>query len=365
MNVKKNVIKWILPVVVLLSACKKNDQPVATAPILQPAKGVYILSEGGFAANNSKLAYRDTAGVVSGDFFLQQNPSLTAGLGDLGNDMVIYGSKMYIVMNGSGNVTVLNAATGAFISQISFGGSGTSNKNPRYALGARGNLYVTAWDNSVSMIDTASLGITGAALVGATPEGLAIAGNFLYVANSGGLNYPDYDSTVSVVDLTTMLEIKKIKVGLNPQKIEVNSAGKVFVTAYGDAFATIPIPATVSVINSSTNLLETTLGSDYQFDHVRIFNDIAYFYNNYGGGNIKMYNTITNSLVRNNFITDGTLITTSYGLNIDEQNGDVYVTDAKDFVTAGEVTCFSAGGVRKLSFSIAPGVNPNKVLFVR
>lgn len=359
---KKNVFVWVLAVAAVFSACKKDD--VKTPDPITPAKGIYILSEGGFTANNTKLAYRNAAtGVVSGDFFLQQNPGETAGLGGLGNDMIIYGGKIYIVMNVSGNVTVLNAATGVLISRISFGGS-TANKNPRYALGTRGKVFVTSYDNTVSVIDTTSLTITKSIAVGANPEGIATTGNYLYVANSGGFN-PVYDSTVSVIDLTTQTEIKKIKVGLNPQKIEVNSAGKVYVSAYGNAFGSPVVPASVSVINSATNTLERTLGSDYAFDHVRIYNDIAYFYNNYGGSSIKMYNTITNTLVRDEFVTDGTVFTGTYGVNIDEQNGDVYVTDAKDFTAAGEVTCFSSNGVKKFSFSTTPGVNPNKVIFAR
>jgi YVTN family beta-propeller protein len=278
--------------------------------------------------------------------------------------MIIYGSKMYVVMNGSGNVTVLNAANASFISQISFGGTST-NRNPRYAVAARGKVYVTAWDNKVSIIDTTTLAITGNITVGANPEGLAINGDYLYTANSGALNYPDYDSTVSVVDLNSLTELRKIKVGLNPQKIEVNSNGNVYVSAYGDAFATVPVPASISVFSGGSSTTSTILGTGYEFDHVRIFNDIAYFYNNYGGGGIKMYNTISNSLVRNNFITDGTTITTSYGFDIDEQNGDVYICDANDFVSSGSVTCFNANGVKKFSFSVSPGINPNKVLLVR
>ena len=365
---KKNLVDCIIPLVVLFSACKKDDKVVTPAPVLAPAKGVYVLSEGTFSDNNTRLAYRDAAtGAVSADFFLQQNPALTGGLGDTGNDAIIYGGKMYIVMNGSGNVTVLNAANAAFISQVSFGGMGASNKNPRYALGTKGKVFVTAWDNTISIIDTTTLNITGTIAVGANPESIATAGNYLYVANSGALNYPDYDSTVSVVDLASMSEIKKIKVGLNPQKIEVNSAGDVYVSAYGDAFASVPVPASVSVISSATNTLKTTLGSDYAFDHIRIFNDTAYLYNNYGGGTIKVYNTITNTLVRSSFITDGTGITNSYGINIDEQNGDVYIADPGDFSTPvpGTITCFDRNGVKKFSFSTGSGINPNKILFVR
>jgi YVTN family beta-propeller protein len=357
---KKNVIVSALAFVAVFGACKKED--VNNPDPIAPAKGVYVLSEGGFGANNAKIAYRSAAsGTVSQDYFLQQNPTETAGLGDVGNDMIVYGGKIYIVMNGSGNVTVLNAQTGTLLSKVSFRNA-SGNRNPRYAVGAGGKVYVTAYDATVSAIDTTTFTITKTINVGPNPEGIAAAGNFLYVANSGGFN-PVPDSTVSVINMTTGTEVKKITVGVNPNRIAANTAGDLYVTAYGNFTS---IPASVSVISSTTQALKTTLGTGFQYSHLVLINDVAYFFNNYGGaGTAKVFNTLTSAVVRNEFITDGTVITTPYGINVDEQNGDVYITDAKDYVSSGEVTCFGSDGKKKFSFSVAPGVNPNKVLFAR
>ena len=359
MNFRKTSIAFV-SVVAILAACKKVDVPVAVAPVLlSPAVGEYILSEGSFGGNNTKLAfYTNNTVTLSGDFFLQQNPTLTAGLGEIGNDAIIYGSKMYIVMNGSGRVTVLNAASAILIKNISFLNN-TVNKQPRYAVGAKGKVYVTSYDNTVSVIDTTSLSIIKSITVGANPEGIAASSNFLYVANSGGFNTTP-DSTVSVIDLNTEQEIRKIKVGVNPYKIEINTAGNIFVSAYGDYSN---IPASISVINGSTNTTSTNLGSNFAYSNIRIFGNIAYFYG--GTGTAKVYNTATNTIVRNEFITDGTVVQTAYGLNIDEQNGDVYIADAGNYTTAGKVICFNSMGVKKFSFSTAPGINPNKILFKR
>jgi YVTN family beta-propeller protein len=356
---KRNSIKWLLPVLLFMQACSKDDTP---APATPAAKGLYVISEGGFGMSNTKLGFYNLAtSAFAGDYFVQQNPGQT-GLGDTGNDAIIYGGKLYLVMNVSSQVVVLNALDGALLKRINFG-TAPNLKNPRYAASARGKVYVTASDNSVSVIDTTSLNITGSIAVGANPEGLAIRGNYAYVANSGGFNFPNVDSTVSVIDLNTSLEIKKIRVGLNPNKVEVADNGDVYVSAYGN-FGTVP--AGISVISSSTNTLKLTLGAAYAYSHVRIFGNTAYFYNNYGGaGTAKVYNTATNTDIRTEFVTDGTVITTPYGINIDEQNGDVYVMDAKDYTTAGAVTCFSSLGVKKFSFSVAPGVSPNKVVFSR
>ncbi len=355
----------VASVAALFSACKKVETTTPQAPVqLTPAVGAYVLSEGSYNGNNTKLSFYNIASNSTiGDFFLQQNPG-TTGLGDTGNDMIIYGNKLYVVMSGSGVVSVLNTSNATFIKNISFGGSAfATNKQPRYAAAARGKIYVTSYDNTVSAIDTVSLAITKTIMVGKNPEGIAASANYLYVANSGGLNFPNVDSTVSLIDLNTETEIRKIKVGLNPNKVEINQGGNIFVSAYGN-FSNIP--ASISVINGATNLNSINLGPNFAYSHIRISGDIAYIYNNYGsGGTAKVFNSATNVFLRNEFITDGTIISTPYGINVDELNGDVYIADARNYVSAGNVTCFSSGGVKKFSFSVAPGVSPNKIVFRR
>ena len=360
---KKSLLLCTLSLIVLLSACKKNDTYITAAPVISPATGAYVLSEGNFGSNNTKFSYRPvSSGVVVGDFFLQQNPTHTAGLGDTGSDMIIYGGKLYIIMNVTSNVTVLNAANATFIKQIDFM-NGSVPKEPRSAVATRGKIYVTAYDNTVSVIDTSSLVITKTIAVGPNPEGIAMKGDYLYVANSGGFN-PTPDSTVSVVDLNTELEIKKITVGLNPQKVEVNSVGDVYVSSYGNFSTIAPV---ISVISSATNTLKTILGSEYSYNHIKIFNDVAYLFNNYGGpgSKCKLLNTLTNTTIRNEFVADATVIDNVYGINMDEQNGDIYICDSHDFSAAGTVTCFDKNGIKKFAFSVAPGVTPNTVLFLR
>ena len=69
---------------------------------------------------------------------------------------------------------------------------------------------------------------------GKNPEGLVVQNGKLYVTNSGGLDYPNYDTTVSVIDLATFSEIKKILVGVNPGGIATDSQGDVYVVARGN-----------------------------------------------------------------------------------------------------------------------------------
>ena len=357
MTIIKSILAFSITLF-FLSSCKKTESPIIK-PVSNEVIGAYILSEGGFGSNNTKLSfYNYKTNTVTGDFFLQQNPSIPSGLGDTGNDIIIYGDKLYIAMNVSGRITVLNANNATFIKSINFI-TNNVNKQPRYMAAARGKVFVTAYDNKVTVIDTASLTITNTIAVGPNPEGIAATANYLYVANSGGFNTIP-DSTVSMIDLNTETEIKKIKVGVNPNKVEINQAGNIFVSAYGNYSTIAP---SIHIINGSTNANGINLGPNFSYSHIRIVGDLAYLYNNYGGGTVKLYNTALNSIVRNNFITDGNNIATSYGVNVEELTGDVYIADAGNFINAGSITCFSSAGVKKFSFSVAPGVNPNKIIF--
>jgi hypothetical protein len=66
-----------------------------------------------------------------------------------------------------------------------------------------------------------------------------------------------------------------------------------------------------------------------------------------------------------NFVTDGTAIETAYALDIDVNTGDVWVGDAKDYQSSGEVFCFDKNGVKKRNFKVTPGLIPSTIAFIR
>ena len=61
--------------------------------------------------------------------------------------------------------------------------------------------------------------------------------------------------------------------------------------------------------------------------------------------------------MKENFITDGTQITIPYGIAVDPLTQDVYITDAVDFTSTGDVYCFNPNGVKKFQFEV--GINPS------
>lgn len=329
-------------------SCAKDDIQVEI-PVVR--SGFYILNEGGFNSNNSSLDYYNLDnGSLTSNFFAQKNKR---GLGDTGNDAQIYGSKMYIVMNASNTVEVINAKTAVSIKQLDFKNNGIG-RQPRYIVFDKNKAFVSSYDGTIAVIDTASLTIEKYITVGRNPEQMAIANNKIYVANSGGLDYPNYDKTVSVVDLNTLTEIKKITVVLNPGGVTATSDGRIYIKSTGDYDKIKP---SLTIIDSKTDEVKST--KEFSGSGMTIVGDKAYFLASTG---VREYDLRTETVTNENIITDGTTYKIGYGLSYDKVNNQFFVCDAQTYSGTGVVLCFDKAG--KLQYKINAGVLPSKVIFL-
>ncbi|RZL02291.1 MAG: YncE family protein, partial [Pedobacter sp.] len=346
-NLKINYLLIALTATILISSCRKDNiipDPIDIKPV---RKGLYILAEGGFNANNSLLSYYDyETKVLVDDQFKAANGR---GLGDTGNDAQVYNNKLYVIVNVSSTVEILDPVTAKSIKQISLK-NGSVDRQPRYIVFNKNLAFISCYDGTIAVLNTETLLIEKYITVGSNPEQMAISNGKLYVANSGGLNYPNYDKTVSVVDLTTLTEIKKITVTENPRGVVADKYGDIYVLSTGNYGSVKPAMA---IIDSKTDLVTKTF-DNFSAGSISIAGDIAYLT---ASKAIKVFNVKTETLEKDNFITDGTVITTVYGVKADEVTGEVFVTDAKNYVSNGELFCFDEKGVKK--YSLKAGVNPN------
>lgn len=351
--------RFLLPLVVMMAgmaSCKKDDVKNEAPKV---TTGVYVLSEGLLNDGNTMLTYYDLeANKATTDYYEGVNGSK---LGDTGNDLLLYGGKMYIVVNESSNVRIIDAQTAKSIKMIEFENSAGVDRKPRYAVGYKNMVFVSAWDNSVSVIDTTTLEIIKTITVGTNPEQMVVSGDNLYVANGGGLTPPDYDSTISVISLSSLTELRRIKVGLAPSCMAADSANNIYVGCNGDYGARGPKLVKVNTISQSVvKSVDTAVGK------IRYFDGYLYATGGWlGSAYVRKLNLTDFTQVSSNFVTDGTEIMMAYALNIDANTGDVWVGDGKNYITSGEVFCFGQDGRKKRNFSITPGLNPNTVVFIR
>jgi DNA-binding beta-propeller fold protein YncE len=349
-----------LILLLFLFACDDmhDKDKIAAQPTELAGEHLFILSEGLNNMNNSRLlVYSIGDGSINYDFFQQYNKRK---LGDTANDMKRYGNRLYIVVNVSSCLEIIDIATGKSLRQIPLFNNNGAARQPRCIDFDKNNAYVCSFDGSLTRIDTANFEITGIVNCGRNPDGLCISNGKIYVSNSGGLDFPYYDHTVSVIDITTFRELKKIDVYSNPSHIEADSQGDVYLVARGNYGSQNYL---FQKINPQSDTLETTF-DDLDALNFTIWNDTAYLYNyNFAKKTfwVKLFDCKAEKLISDNFISDNTGLQTPYGISINKQNGDVYICDAKNHTVSGDVICFSKNGQIKYKITNC-GLNPNKVI---
>ena len=334
--------------------------------------GMYLLNEGNMGSNKATIDYLDFCnGCYIRNIYGERNPNVIKELGDVGNDIQIYGNRLYAVINCSHKVEVMDARTCRRIGQVDI-------PNCRYICFHEGKAYVSSYVGPISIdpnaqlgaifeVDTATLEITRKVTVGYQPEELVILDEHIYVVNSGGYRGPDYDSTMSVISLKDFRQVQKIPVCLNPHRLRKDQYSRLWITSRGDYKDVQPqlicfSPAT----NSQLSIANAPAASE-----MVIVGDSMYYYGSHWNEQ-TMSNTITYGVLNIQYpisnirplITDGTEknIKIPYGIQVNPYNGDIYVTDAKNYVSSGQLHCYSREGKRK--WSVRTGDIPAHMCFV-
>jgi len=362
--------------VAVFMGCRKDPMPLpAEISRVEPEpgsvmKGFYLVNEGNFNMNKASLDYLDLVnGIYTRNLYGQINPQITKGLGDVGNDIGIYGSKVYITVNASNKVEVLDVKTGKKLGQIDI-------INCRYVTFNNGKAYVSAYlgkigdaaapNGIVAEIDTASLTVSRKVDVGRQPEEMAVVNNKIYVANSGGYSPANYERTLSVIDITSFKVVNTIDVAINLHHVKADRYGDLYITSRGDYYN---IPSRLFVVSTQNDKVKKVF--DIEVSNLAIDDDTAYLYatsfSYLNGQNTISYNMIdvnTETLLNSKFIRDGTEknIKIPYGIAINPQTKDVYVTDARDYVTPGKLHCYNSSG--NLKWSVTTGDIPAHLAFV-
>lgn len=336
---------------VMLYGCIQDPAGVQPVVPLPSVKGVYIVNEGNFGRGNSTLAYYDLAlRQVYQDVFFAVNGRT---LGDVGNGIYLRGNRGYIVVNNSNKIEIIDIVTNTSIGTINVG----AGRSPRQLAFINDSLALVSclYDASVLVVNLFSRQIRQRIPVGPNPEGIGIASGKVFVANSGlGLG-----RTLSIVDLTSLTVTQTMTVGDNPIGVSVTQDEMVYVVCagfYGDmSDPNDDTPARIAVIDSRTNILVTSI----------LIGSHAYgmAMNAEGLG----YVPATDSVIAVDTRTHATLGTFArgqfYEIGVDESTGDVYLSDAKNYVQPGTVFVYSSSGQLRTRFDV--GINPGAFGFKR
>lgn len=351
-----------------------SDYEVVDAAVDASAKpsGIYLVNQGNQGSNKARLDFLNFHnGFYIRDVFTEYNPEVVKGLGDTGNDVQVYKGKVFVVVNGSHKVEIMDAYSMKRLAQVDI-------PNCRFIAFDGNCAYVTSYvakdaeslktqKGALYCIDLDTYKVTGQVTVGYQPEQLVIMDGKAYVANSGGY-VAGYDDTVSVVDLKSMKVEYDIKVAINLGLMLVDAEGTIWVSSQGN-FS--DVSSTLNYLVKKGDKYELGGSVNVPVSSMALAGDKIYVigttYNPTTWKPATTYNIVnakTRKLESGSFITDGTEsdITTAYTVTVNPGNGDIYVTDAKDYVSSGTLHCYTGSGKRK--WSVRTGDIPDRIAFL-
>ncbi|MBO4805055.1 MAG: hypothetical protein J5554_03350 [Paludibacteraceae bacterium] len=339
---------------VSLTACSDDDDDEPNNAPKEKFNAVLVVNSGSMGQNDASISVidLDSNKVYNNSFFKANDKRL----GDTGQDAVRYGNKIYIAVSGSNTVEVIDGKTFKTVKSITpaegYPGS------PRDILAYGGKIYVSLYDGYVAKIDTASLAFEDTVAVGPNPEEMTIANDYLYVANSDGLNYNNsYENgkSVSKIDLKTFKETSKIEVLVNPCKLASDKSGNVFVISMGNYY---DIPATIQKIDKKdkvTKIGEATLMACYE-------NTLYTINAPFGATTIDFisYNTTDGKVAKENYLnaTAEELPNNPCGISVNPNDGNIFIgsyVSSADYTSDGNVFEYKADGTFKAKYNVGVG----------
>lgn len=330
-----------------ISACQSDrpeDNNNATV-VINNGAGVYISFEGNFQFGNAKVAYYNIEKDVLSDDLYQAANGVT--LGDVCQSMYFYRGNIYIVVNNSGKIEVVD--------DQSFERKAVINglKSPRYFLPVSASkAYVTdLYANFISVVDLNSNSVINRIPCAGWTEEMQLVYGKVFVTNPK-------KNQLYVINTTTDILEDSIAIGYGANSIVVDKYARLWVLCSGDA----PKEETGGLyrIDASDKKVELYLPfSDKAVDAKRLdINsnlDTLYYLNKH----VYQMPIANNRLPDKAFIDSGDRV--FYGIGLEPRTGNIYVADAIDYVQRGKIYRYTPDG--RLIHSFLAHVIPGEFYF--
>ena len=338
----------------VMSSC--NPDPQEPTKVLV-GKGVFVLNEGTYTFANASLSFYDPeADTSANQLFYKVNG---APIGDVAQSLALINDQLYIVVNNSNYIYKVNART--MVCDTTHAYRLGDFYSPRYMLPLAPNkAYVTDLEGSeIWIIDPQSFTHTGTIYMGKPTETMVMTGHEVYVANWSNYYNPSVmNNTVMVVDATNDMKVAEIEVGKEPNGMVVDKDGQVWVLCEGAYWDEEPEDPSLWKINPATK--QATCMCHYDGTAMNLAIDPAgehlyYFYN----GDVHRAN-VSAPTEEDSFCipAEGR---TFYKIFVHPEHGDIYVSDAKNYLQNGTVYRYSSDGLLISSFNA--GIRPSFMLF--
>ncbi len=340
------LILVLLTVFMVLNSCNDDEEMINNPDVY--SDGTFVINQGSFGSGTGTISFiSNIDNSVNQNIYQEKNDGLV--LGNVAQSMARVGNRFLITINNAEKVEVINASDFAYENTIE------GIAQARYALELNDNeALITSWgasgtDGKIFKVNTADGSILSSLDVSGGPEKMIEVNDAIYVANSGGFFR---DSIIYVLNSEGNAIDSQIVVGDNPSDLIEDSNGDVWVLCNGYTDFSDPMLSTNGrLVQIRNGNVEKNFEIGNGSSQLEVSNDgNTLFYMNGG----KVYSQdILSSTLSSTIVYEGFF----YGMGVNPANGYLYLTDAKDFVSNGELVIINSSGdlIEKIGVGIIPG----------
>lgn len=355
----------VLLCLIVFSSCMRDDalwerNQNQFTPNESAYKGVFVLNEGNFNADNASLSYYNIDSLsIHNNIFFNEN---ALRLGDVAHSITVHNELAFIVANNSGKIQIMNNE------DFSFTGKITGLTSPRYMkIIDENKAYVTdLYAKKIWIVDPLSHSISGSIN---TDNG---TGDFFQHSTEQIVLWQDFalvncwsfDNQILWINTSTDTIQDSVRVIKQPNSMVIDRNDRLWVLSDGgyDGSPYGQVQGGLQCIDLATR----NIVFEYRFEidespgnlKINSTRDTLFFINNH------VYKMSITENVPQEFITSNYSQNTIGGFNgigIHPMSNELYIADAKDFNQPGSVFRYSAGGRFIDEFRV--GIIPSEIVF--
>ncbi len=318
----------LLPFLMLFACTPDDDQPGEPAPPSTPTT-MYIANEGGFMTSTATLTVYDTeTGQANQNVFANANNG--EPLGDTFQSISEHNGELYMVVNNSGKIEVVDASTYVRTRTI------TGLESPRYMhFFGDDKAYVSdLYASEVYIVNPTTGAHSGVVSTTAPVENMVLHNNEIWATNNTG-------DKLIFINPDTDQEVNHITLSEGPGAMAVDPAGDIWVFCQGISWEGIA-PALYKIGGQTKEIL-----TSFEFDSLDYSNSMdlspdgqSLYYLH--GGDVYQMSVSATELPEDPFISGAGR--DFYKLFVHPFTGGLVVTDAADFSSESVVYMYNANG---------------------
>jgi hypothetical protein len=339
------VLLIILAISALFISCEKgNSGPVTPGDEddIPPGNGLYILNEGNYGRGNGSVSFwHADSNRVFNTLFLTGNNRQP---GDIPFTLYKRDNKGYLIVNNSGKIEIVNLSDFKSLKTI------TGLTSPRFIVPINNNKgYISSlYSDSIALFCFSEERVISYINIGTSSEQITVIGDYAYIASWS------FNNRIIVVDTGDGSVVKEIIVEYEPESMVTDRDGMLWVLCSG-GFMNQGTPALIVIDPVSNSEVRRILfpENDYPTNlRIDMQGEVLYYLNS----GIYMLPITAVDLPAEPFIEQGSGL--FYRMEIFYENGDIFVTDAKDYQRRGSLLRYNNEGlhIEDYETGIIPGI---------